>query len=161
MKKPAQAGQDTGAGTAPTSSLTPNPHPTAGPAPKFCPSCGKAVHSFRNGNATYCEGCKHVFDEHGQGRPADFMDRLERLEASVSAGARDPRVDNLDGMVRKISEQLTGKSQGIEDLDPDNPDQVGKLSAGLAAAKAMFGAFFKPRAKPAAPAAAPPAQGGK
>lgn len=146
-----QDGQGNGAGTGqPTSPIPSTPQP--GPAPKFCPSCGKPVHSFRDGKATYCEGCRHVFDEHGQGRPADFMDRLERLESRPTT---DPRVDRLDSVVGKLSEMLTGQRRSIQEIDPDNQEQMSKFAMAGGFLKTALGSMFKPR--PKAPAAAAPA----
>lgn len=164
-KKQQGQGPGAAAGTAPSTAPQPSSAPSEstprpGAAPKFCPSCGKGTRAFSQGKAAYCEDCEHVFDEGGQGRKADFADQLadatEQLRQLREGGAKDPRVDKLDQVVQKLTESVTGQRRSIDELDPNNAEQMGKLSAGLAFVKGSLAALFMPRGKPA-----PPAQGGK
>lgn len=145
------------AGSAPSSSAS-----GTGAAPKFCPSCGASTRPYQGGKGAYCEACEHVFDAGGQGRRADFADQLadlrEQFALFKSDGPKDPRVDKLDAMIQKLSEAVTGERKSINDLNPDDPIQVGKLSTGLAFLKGSLSALFAGRPRPAAPAT-PPAQG--
>lgn len=135
----------------------PAPEPTG---LSFCPSCGGKVEPFRGGKARWCAACKHVFDEQGQGRPGDFMDRLERLEEKSAIPFVDPRVDNLDRLVQNITERMGGEKKSLSDINPDDPTQAGALASGLSMFKGMMGQFFKPRARPAPPPPSSPPPSG-
>lgn len=160
MRKPQQAQEP---GASPADSIPTSPGsgaaPPAAAAPRFCVSCGGPLLPFGSGETFYCDKCEHVFDKHGQGRPADFKDQLARMRAEIAgmkaSGMKDPRVDKLDEVVAAISMNLTGKKAGIADLDPKNPEQMGKLSMAMGMLKSSFGAFFtrRPAPKPATPPA--------
>jgi hypothetical protein len=166
-KPPAAAEPNSGAPatTIPSSNAqTPAPSTGKAGAPKFCPSCGAPTLSHGGGKRSYCQACEHSFDEAGQGRPADFAEKLDLLTNEVKAlragGVRDPRVDKIDALVQSVSAGM-GSPTKLDDLDPENKEQMGKVSMGLAMLKssplgAMLGGFFKKRE--AAPAQ-PPAQG--
>lgn len=160
---PKKKNDDTAPGAAPggTPAAAPAAPPAApaSPAARHCISCGAKLHPLGDGKRGFCEACRSVIDEHGQGRPADFVERLEAMEEAVRRG--DPRLNNLDAFVKKISGDLTGKPSGLETVDASNPDQVGKVSGVIAGIRSFLngpmGAMFRRRPTPA-PAALPAPQ---
>lgn len=167
MARP-RKGQDSAAGDPAPSPTSKAPAPAGGPTAKPCPSCGKAVQLFRGGKASYCPDCAHAFDEHGQGRPMDFADRVDALWEARNRPANDPRVDSLDALVKKLSPDLLGKKVGLDDVDPDeidtnDPATKSKLTMIGGLLRNSLGAMFKGRKRetPSPAPAALPATAGK